>query len=106
MKYTNKELVEQFKKVWPNGDDEPSWRKVDIEVVLNTENHIRVEVSSMYEAPGLTFSKLMLLSEAFGTKQIDAGDKVNQAGCETCDYNSCYGFIVDIKPEPPSPIVG
>ena len=91
-----------------------SWEKVEnsygegpkINIVCNEATNIRVELTSMYSPPGLTFAQLMLLSEFFGTKQIDAGEKIDESGCETCDYNSCYGFIVDIKPEPLIPVVG
>ncbi len=104
MKFTDEELVAEFRKVWPH--NERSYGEISIEVELNMENHIRVELSSMYDPPGLTFAQLMLLSEAFGTKQIDAGDKRESLGCETCDYGSSYGFVVDIKPEPTAPTVG
>jgi len=97
MKFTDKEVEEQFQKVWPHGNFE--WSKVFIEVLSNTENNIQVKVSSMYDPPGLTFAQLMLLSEIFGTKQIDAGEKVADSGCETCDYGSSYGFVIDIKSE-------
>lgn len=98
MKFTDKEIKVVFKKVWERVENSYG-EGPKIEIICNSESNIRVQLTSMYSPPGLTFAQLMLLSKAFGTKQIDAGEKIAESGCETCDYNSCYGFVVDIKPE-------
>jgi len=99
MKFTDKEVIAIFKKVWEKVENSYG-EGPKIDIIYNSESKIRVQLTSMYCPPGLTFAQLMLLSEAFGTKQIDAGEKIDESGCESCDYGSCYGFIVDIKPEP------
>lgn len=81
------------KDVW--GDDCPE----EIRVEFCDAGEIRLTLSSMYRPPGLGLAKLMRLAEFFGTTNIDDADHFQNAGCETCDYGSSYGFTLVIKPE-------
>lgn len=58
----------------------------------------KIEVSDMYESPGLQFSQLRALADFFDTDNI-SNDTWNEAGCETCDYGSKYSVTLYIKPE-------
>lgn len=62
-KYSDKDIVEKFKQVWSDIDN--SYDQLNIEVLENTKNRVRVSIWKMYEAPGLSFEKLKALSEFF-----------------------------------------
>lgn len=56
----------------------------------------RFEIGAMYESPiTINFAKLKEFSDLFGTVKIDVDDYAN-SGCETCDYGSSYGHIIDV----------
>jgi len=93
---TDEEVLAIVAKQWESQWDH---ERVTLAVEENSPRRIRVRVSRMYGPPGLTFAILMALSEAFGTKQIDANDTFSDSGCETCDCGSSYGFTLDIRPE-------
>lgn len=64
--------------------------------VTKTERGFSLMLGAMYEAPGvITFAKLQMLSELFGTVKIDVDD-YSEGGCETCDYGSDYGHEIKI----------
>jgi hypothetical protein len=72
----------------------------DLEVnVSKLDGEVRINVSAMYEAPGLDFAKLSALAEFFETKNINDDDRFGSGGCETCDYGSSYGFELVIRPD-------
>ena len=56
-----------------------------------------VTASDMYEAPGLSLTQLIKLSDFFGTRNI-RDERFSYGGCETCDYGSCYGFTLEVRP--------
>lgn len=62
------------------------------------ETGVWITISSMYNAPGLTFANLTALSQYFKTERIDTLDEFSYGGCETCDYGSSYGFILVVLP--------
>ena len=83
------EIMDKIEALWPEADKRA--------VKRNDQGEVRVSISSMYEAPGLTFAQLMALAEWFDTKDI-ADERFHSGGCETCDYGSDYGFELIIKP--------
>lgn len=58
-------------------------------------HEVVLEVSSMYSPPGLSYDILTKLISFFGAKDINS-DNFNEAGCDTCDYRSKYGFVLSI----------
>lgn len=70
-----------------------------IKLVSNNPELISVEVTEMFNGPSLGFRKLLEVSEAFGTMNIDTEQDIKRSGCETCDYGSEYGFTLYLKPE-------
>lgn len=98
---STEEIKAKLIELWGEADvawSSPYKRDVD----TNKPNLVRVSVSNMYEAPGLSFKILMDLAEFFGTKNIVDVDKFHSGGCETCDYGSESGFTLEIKPEVPA----
>jgi hypothetical protein len=89
-KYSKQEIEDQVKKIW--GTDEPDTIRVSI-----GSDEVNIELSSMYQAPGLNFAKLKALSDFFETDHIDDEERFSNGGCESCDYGSNYGFTLTIK---------
>ena len=69
---------------------------VDVEVRF-CEDGIRIEVTRMYDPPGLSFEKLSKLAEFFGTDRVGDEEFIREGGCETCDYGSKYGFVLLVQ---------
>lgn len=88
---TTGEVYDIVRSVWPDAEI--------VRVDINTPQKAEISVSDMYSAPGVTFSNLMQLAEKFGTKQIDIDKCISSEGCETCDYGSQYGFVIEVLPE-------
>lgn len=103
-KYTEQEIETKVKELW---DDEFAYsyngkrlevvEPPQIEVYIKNDT-VRLTIKKMYERPGLSFAKLKALSEFFETENINDPDNFGHGGCETCDYGSCYGFTLEIKP--------
>ena len=100
--YTVKEIEDKVKEIWQVNADNYDYRNGKIEkinVSIDPSAVVRITLSNMYEAPGLSFKHLMALSEFFDTKNINDDDRFSYGGCETCDYGSSYGFTLTIRPE-------
>lgn len=91
---SDEEILRLVNEQWSTKFDH---ERITASVEMNTPSRIRVRVHRMYSPPGLTFAQLEGLAAAFGTKNIDAGDTFADGGCETCDYGSEYGFVLDIR---------
>jgi hypothetical protein len=90
--------IEKFaKEVWK--DDYDRYTRPTIEVEVREPEWVRIKLSRMYDAPGLTFQHLTKLSEFFGTIHINDPDYFSNGGCDTCDYGSSYGFTLEIRPD-------
>lgn len=85
-----KEIEEQVKKLWPA----ESYDHQDVKVEVY-KGGASIEISRMYDPPGLSFDILNNLSEFFGTDEI-SDSSFSSSGCETCDYGSKYGFTLYI----------
>jgi hypothetical protein len=84
------EIRDKVSKIWPAAED--------VGVKTRDDGAVLIKVSSMYHAPGMSFSMLSDLSEFMGTKKIDDEDHFSWSGCETCDYGSKYGFTLVVGP--------
>lgn len=60
------------------------------------DNGFEIEYGAMYSAPAIGFSRLVALSQLFGTEEIDVNNYCNSAGCESCGYWSDYGNTIQI----------
>lgn len=87
---STEEIIAIARELWPYST---------IRVPVNKPTEIQLEISEMYEAPGLSFNQLRILGEKLGTMNIDNVADINIHGCETCDWGSSYGFTLYIKPE-------
>ena len=54
-----------------------------------------LDFTEMYEPPDITYKLLSVVSEFFGTDEIDI-DNMSRRGCESCDYGSRYGAEVQV----------
>jgi hypothetical protein len=54
-------------------------------------------ISNQYNHLEINFDVLTKISEIFGTKSINVGEKQFNSGCETCDYGSSYSEEFFIK---------
>lgn len=67
--------------------------------ILNIDkikNGYQITFGAMYNSPGIiNLERLILLSDIFGTKEIDVDDYA-QSGCESCDYGSSYGHDIQV----------
>jgi hypothetical protein len=59
-------------------------------------NSLSIKISRMYEYVDVQFEHLSRLSEMFGTRAINIGDKVSWPGCETCDHGSSYQVTIRV----------
>jgi hypothetical protein len=91
---TIKKFVEEAWK-----EDYERYTKPEIDVEVKEPEWVRITLKRMYDAPGLTFTHLMKLSEFFGTTHINDPDRFSNGGCDTCDYGSSYGFTLEIRPD-------
>lgn len=89
--HSKNRIEKKSRETWPDAET--------VEVSTHTPTLVRVRVASMYTAPGLSFPALFELAEFMGTKNIHDEGRINDPGCETCDYGSSYGFTLVFKPE-------
>ena len=54
-----------------------------------------IRFTAMYKPPKLNSETLIKLSDYFGTVEIDF-DNYSRRGCETCDYDSEYGYLIEV----------
>lgn len=83
------EIEAKVRVIWPDAEK--------VEVMEHGENVIRITMSAMYEAPGRSLKQLVLLSEFFGTTDIEDVDSFGWPGCESCDYGSKYGVTLEVR---------
>jgi hypothetical protein len=92
--YTIEEITAKAHEIFANG----RYEAVEVEVTKRSDGSVAIRVEAMYEIPGLSFAKLAALAEFFETKNID-DERFHSRGCETCDYGSCYGFELVVRPD-------
>jgi hypothetical protein len=73
------------------------WPKVDKVKADKVKGGWDLELSNMYEAPGLRLQDLIELVDFFGTKNIESAGNFSHGGCETCDFGSSYGFTLQVR---------
>jgi hypothetical protein len=88
-------FIEKLKEALPPNHPEYNWRKCHLSVGEISGGY-ELTYGCMYEAPGLGFSNLKMLSELFGTDSVDV-DNYGEGGCESCDWGSSYGNTIQIR---------
>jgi hypothetical protein len=92
---TTEEIQAFVRSVWEKASvSQPSEINISIDI-----DEIKITVSSMYSPPGLNFNIFSQLSEFFKTRNINDDDRFSDRGCDTCDYGSCYGFTLTVRPD-------
>lgn len=94
--YTDNQILEKLKTIFESDTITP----VEFEI-LQSPDHVRITVKRMYEAPGLSFDKMMQLGKFFDTRMIETDSEYHYGGCETCDYGSEAGYTLHITPGDP-----
>lgn len=64
---------------------------------FNTDRGLEIEVTAMYDRPSINLGFLKALSEFFQTDEIDTYDGTSWQGCDTCDYGSKYGVVIQVR---------
>ncbi len=92
--YNDLEILGKVKELWNPENDK--YKTIEFKVLENTKELVRISISRMYDAPGLSYQQLHELSKFFGTDKL--GDEwFSNEGCDSCDYGSEYGFVIEIK---------
>ena len=101
--HTVEEIEAKVKEIWAadwfydEACTRPKVEQPEVKVVIR-EGTVAITLQNMYEAPGLSFAHLKALSAFFDTDNINDDDRFGYGGCETCDYGSCYGFTLTVRP--------
>lgn len=66
--------------------------------ILRNDNQILVECTHMYDWESIrpTEEQCAALCSALDAENTDIHYDISEAGCETCDYGSRYGFALRI----------
>ena len=89
---TQEEVQKFLEALWPDKAYCDTTREAK-----KVPNGWNITASDMYEAPGLSLKQLMSLAVFFGTQNI-TDERFASCGCESCDYGSCYGFTLEVRP--------
>lgn len=95
-KFSDKEIESKVREIWGAHSYASGSGPENIEV-RQGDGTVTIEISSMYDPPGLGFANMSALAEFFGTKNIN-DDSFSHGGCESCDYGSKYGFTLTVRP--------
>jgi len=68
-----------------------------VEILRPGSNMVDIVTTKMYDYVEVSFEQLTLLSELFGTRKINLGDRESWGGCETCDYGSKYQLTIHLN---------
>jgi hypothetical protein len=96
---TENEIVKELERIY--GEHKHSWDEIEFKVQKHSDKEIRITVSKMYEAPGLSFEMISQLAKFFDTLLVETNSEFSHGGCDTCDYGSAYGYdlyITEGKP--------
>lgn len=96
---TKKEITQWINDNWRNYFEKTDYPVIPDNIDVTVDKHkkeVEIELSSMYDSPGLTFKHLKALSEFFETDNISDTDRFRSSGCSSCDYGSKYGFTLRI----------
>lgn len=59
---------------------------------------LHIQITRMYDIPGLQFAQMHDLARYFGTMNIETDSEFYYGGCETCDYGSKAGYTLHLRP--------
>lgn len=96
-KLSNDEVITALSEIFNDQTYEPT----QVKVLSNTDTYVRVRISRMYDAPGLSFERIQKIATVFNTKNVETNSEFSYEGCESCDYGSSYGFDLHISPGDP-----
>jgi hypothetical protein len=96
---TTEEIQAFVESIWEKACEKNYMETPDKIKITQHDDEIQIRVESMYSAPGLNFDILSQLSEFFKTRNINDDDRFGHRGCDTCDYGSCYGFTLTVRPD-------
>lgn len=100
---TDDEIRAEVTRLWivplttPSGRvyfDDPS--DISVEIIRSGPGVIVLSISRMYDSPGLTLAQLEGLASFFKAKHVGKLSSIAEPGCETCDWNSKYGFELQV----------
>ena len=63
-------------------------------VKINQQNHLLVEVTSMYSSPDVSYEQIEEIAKQLNFSKFEKYDEISNEGCETCDYGSSYGYAL------------
>lgn len=91
---SKKEVEKKVAEIFSKGNQ---YNHYNIEVLYDKhDNSVIIMISRMYDYFDVQFDHLAHLSELFGTRTINIGDKSAYPGCETCDFGSSYQVIIRV----------
>ena len=96
-KYNDAEIIRFLTGIWK--DEDCRFEKISFKILENSASKVRVEISRMYDPPGLSFEILERISRFFETEKL-GDERFSDEGCESCDYGSKYGFVLEVKGAP------
>lgn len=92
IKRTREEIAAFLEELWKA----ESHYSQNITIGISTDL-VTISIERMFAYVDLEFKHLMKLADFFDTDNINE-DRYHTAGCETCDYGSCYEINLTIKP--------
>lgn len=96
---TDDEIRDEVIRLWivpmktPSGRvyfDDPD--NISVEIDRAEPGVVVLSISRMYDRPGLTLAQLEGLAAFFQAKHVGKLSNIAKPGCETCDWQSRYGF--------------
>ena len=84
---------EQIKKEMADIFNTESYTHFECEI-RREEGSVFVKITTMYDQPEHNLSMVEFarrMVDAVGADEMEEYDSFDSAGCETCDYGSCYG---------------
>lgn len=98
---TDDEIRAEVTRLWtvrrgPSGKDYVDETEVTVEVNRSDPENIVLSIFAMYYSPGVTLAQLEGLAAFFGAKHVGKLSDIAEPGCETCDWDSKYGFELQV----------
>lgn len=99
IQHTKEDIIKFLRTIWPDcGDSKRRSESVNASINADYDNGlVEIEITSMYDPPGLSYEILESFANFFDTKHIDCGAEIHESGCESCDYGSKHGYTLIIK---------
>jgi hypothetical protein len=92
--HSEKDIAAFVRDLWHKPNDFYPYPEVKVHV---KKDCVDLEITSMYQAPGLSLARMNAIAKFFDAKDVNDVDQIAQQGCETCDYGSKYGFTLRVQ---------